>query len=416
MINLLALPLLAGLNLQSGDTSDPVAVTGGFEAGVCAWPSVVSLLTESGVRCSAVLVHPRVVLTAAHCLSIDPVARFGFGESDVAGSPPVRTAVPSECVAHPDFDLGSLEADVAFCVLPEPVDDVPIIPILEEERQDLVVPGRPVTMIGFGSTFALGRGESTGSGFKKFVGGTIDLVEPYPFVLIGSETGSDGPCFGDSGGPTMMQLDDGTWRVIGVASTLYDPGDLPPPVLEGNFCGTGGAYTGVAGFVPWLEAASGFDLAPCADSGLDGECLCGAADPARADGDWEQGCAQQRRSSCEPGAEGTSTGTDGDTTAATDTSASSSGRDGATGGEGTAGGARPGSSSGGASASAGASSADASGKADDASDEGGCAVRGSPRTTGGDAAAIAALFGLLIARRKKRPRPNALARRQESVR
>ncbi len=408
VINLLALPLLAGLNLQSGDTSDPVAVTGGFEAGECAWPSVVSLLTESGVRCAAVLVHPRVVLTAAHCLSIDPVARFGFGESDVGGSPPVRTAVPSECVAHPDFDLDSFQADVAFCVLPEPVDDVPIVPILEEERQDLVVPGRPVTMIGFGSTFALGRGESTGSGFKKFVGGTIDLVEPYPFVLIGSETGSDGPCFGDSGGPTMMQLDDGTWRVIGVASTLYDPGDLPPPVLEGNFCGAGGAYTGVAGFLPWLEAASGFDLAPCADSGLDGDCLCGAADPGVAEGSWERGCGVAQRSSCDPDSEGTSTGpdTDGDADSAGDASSSGSGANETGAGAGTSGdsmGSDSSSSVGGVSASQGASSDDANGDDAGASEgSAGCAVHRSRRAPGGSGAALLLLFGLFAAGRRTR--------------
>lgn len=51
---------------NSGDSS--VKIYGGAESPANAWPSTVGITTNSDLFCSGTAIHPRVVITAAHCL------------------------------------------------------------------------------------------------------------------------------------------------------------------------------------------------------------------------------------------------------------------------------------------------------------------------------------------------------------
>ena len=56
--------------------ADPTPIIGGRVAEVCEWPSTVAVENRSST-CTASLVHPRLIITAAHCGAMTEV---NFGE------------------------------------------------------------------------------------------------------------------------------------------------------------------------------------------------------------------------------------------------------------------------------------------------------------------------------------------------
>ena len=82
-----------------------LSIYGGEPTGECRWSNVVSL----GQRCSGVLVHPELVLYAAHCGVDIQEIRYDGGTRSVA-----------QCAAFPGAQPGG--TDLAFCRLREPVD------------------------------------------------------------------------------------------------------------------------------------------------------------------------------------------------------------------------------------------------------------------------------------------------------
>ena len=285
---------LAWVLFASGDPS----IVNGTAAGACEFPSAVAIIEEdeTPVMCSGTLVHPNVVTLAAHCIIPErPIVAVGFGEDGLA---PARTIPVDECVPHPNY-AGSGFPDIAYCTLTQAVDDVPIVPILAGCEADVLEVGLEVTIVGYGSTYGtvngMGEVEATGVGPKRWTTQTIDLVEPdYDEVAMVGEDGSDSACFGDSGGPALVELEDGTWRVFGAASRLYDPGGFPPPQEEGNYCGIGVIYGWLSHRLEWFEDETGYDLTPCheADGSWDPGAGCGdfPTEPHAGHGSWGDGC------------------------------------------------------------------------------------------------------------------------------
>ena len=61
----------------------------------------------------------------------------------------------------------------------------------------------------------------------------------------------------------MIQLSDGTWRVIGAGSRLHPESPSQEP---GNDCGFGAVYSTYAHLIDWIEDESGYDVSPCHDA------------------------------------------------------------------------------------------------------------------------------------------------------
>ncbi len=266
---------------------------------MCEWPSAVAILEddETPVMCSGSLIAPDIVLTAAHCLNPErPIVAIGFGEAGQVFGEPAFTVAPDECVAHPDY-TGFGYTDIAYCRLSEPVTEVPIVPLLAGCEIDVLQPGQTVTIVGFGATWGTYDPKtdavlSMGVGAKRYTTQTIDFVDPEIVeVNMLGPNGSQSACFGDSGGPALVELDDGTWRVFGAGSHLYDPGGLPAPIEPDNICGAGVAYANASAVIDWLESDSGVDLTPCWD-GDEYVLGCGGQPmtPGVASGTWKTSC------------------------------------------------------------------------------------------------------------------------------
>jgi V8-like Glu-specific endopeptidase len=177
-------PIVGGVK----DTGDPaVVLLVGYQAG-------------SYALCTAELVSPHIVVTAAHC--VDPAVlgeptMFAIFVGDDFNNPAQQMApenfVPvTETHFDPAWDANDVGAghDVAVAVLAKPLGIQPI----EMNRAPLEVSdiGSPVRLVGYGITSVLGNGEA-----KRQVTTPIKTIDP---VLVTAGDATHNTCEGDSGG------------------------------------------------------------------------------------------------------------------------------------------------------------------------------------------------------------------------
>ncbi|MBT6179459.1 MAG: trypsin-like serine protease [Deltaproteobacteria bacterium] len=131
-------------------------------------------------------------------------------------------------------------ADIALVYLAEKISNVAPSRVLQPRQSDLLKAGTPVTIVGFGQRSATpGHGES---GYKVSAQSIMTEVG-YGEIKVGSDPSLPQQCFGDSGGPTFLELGDNRPVVIGVTSRGYDWGD----------CTKGGVETRTDIFFEWLD-------------------------------------------------------------------------------------------------------------------------------------------------------------------
>lgn len=262
----LAAALILSPTLAAADAPSAPRIWNGTPAGECDWPSIVQMEDS----CTGTLVHPQVVIYASHCGADYGTVFFGEGVGNVGGS-----AETEFCVSRSggNFEYG---LDYAVCKLKEPVQGVPIVPILMGCETAALKIGETVTMVGFGEAEP-----PLEYGVKRVAQSTIQQFDNDEIFVV-SDDGMD-TCFGDSGGPVLIRLADGTWRVFGITS--YGISDE---------CGTGTWYSMMHTDLAWFEAQVGLDITPChtADGVWDPTAGCGnfPTDPGTGVGDWATAC------------------------------------------------------------------------------------------------------------------------------
>ena len=216
----LALTLLAACAAppsDSGARADPIV--GGYDVTDGGFAAVYMLRSEfdNGVRagCTATLITPRTLLTAAHC--VDPrkagatsvqLFAVGLAVAPIATDPAWVQA--TEARFHPQYVPSDLFTyDIAVVLLPAASS---VTPVPYSARDATGLMGQPLTAVGYG----IASEGATDYGTRRAVGLTVrDVTAKH--VVLGDQT-AKGICDGDSGGPSLVLFGDGVTRVIGVHS------------------------------------------------------------------------------------------------------------------------------------------------------------------------------------------------------
>ena len=166
-------------------------------------------------RCSATLIAPRTLLTAAHCA--DPAMLGATTLTLVASNAPTAAEVipgtntvrVTQTRLHPRWNAAAgLGSDLALALLESPQSTAPS-PWNKSPLTGLG--GEPVRAVGYGAD-----APDAGTGTRRTVDLTIRQLSPE-LISLGNFV-DKGICHGDSGGPTFHTFGDGVERLIGVHS------------------------------------------------------------------------------------------------------------------------------------------------------------------------------------------------------
>ena len=187
--------LVAGCSGAIGVQQD--AIVGGTPTN--AWPEVAALRIEGAFHCSGVLVGPRLLATAGHCVygyEFDP-APFDVAFGPDANAPDATTAVEA-LVAHPEHGTNP-SYDIGVVILAE---DAPVAPVPwnEVELDDAAL---GLTLVGYGDTSVDDPGTER---LRREV--DVDLAELTSTALRWNHD-DKGTCHGDSGGGAYADLGGG---------------------------------------------------------------------------------------------------------------------------------------------------------------------------------------------------------------
>lgn len=235
--------------------------------------------------CTAVLVSPRWLLTAAHCkINTSDLAVVGGGSYQTGARIGIEKVFNFKQTFYGDFDR-----DIGLVLLKRKAPYGSSFAILNEDKV-LPLSGAYARVIGYGRTSFNGAGKLGGAGILRSVDVPIvkqgvcrwafhaDLDLTSDMVCAGKK-GCDA-CLGDSGGPLVQYNEKGRMVVVGIVSA-------------GILCGSGfypGIYMRVASFLRGIRSFGvEFDVGSGVQLGEDGQRMQRQSSGKRRRGSWKAG-------------------------------------------------------------------------------------------------------------------------------
>ncbi|MCL4826883.1 MAG: serine protease [Caldilinea sp.] len=251
--------LLVGGVAAQAPANDP-DILGGREAQPGAYPWQVALVSRfqpnafQGQFCGGSLIAEDWVLTAAHCTEGKEVSMIDVLVGAHRLSDSGMRIASAQIVPHPDYDPTELNNDLALIRLSTPVTYTPIslyAAISGTSELDFL----RATVIGWGAKSSSGWSYEYPDALREV---SLPLVDNArcgrnvyfttitdAMLCAGYETLTMGACYGDSGGPLMVQQPDASWRQIGIVS--WGPSGC---TADGMY----DVFTRVSHFTTWIEA------------------------------------------------------------------------------------------------------------------------------------------------------------------
>lgn len=206
--------------------------------------------------CTGALVHPRVVLTAAHCA--DNISRVFVGGRQISDLGSGQVIGVEKVFVHPDYRKTQIPShDICVLLLSADAQEAPIA--LAET--DIINKETSMVLVGFGSDDPNGL---TGFGTKRYADAVHTFTSDLPAQEIERlqslhgfhntyefHTGRKGlgidTCYGDSGGPAYTKDENagGAIKLAGLTSRGAFSIDVD--------CGDGGIYTRVNPYLSWIS-------------------------------------------------------------------------------------------------------------------------------------------------------------------
>ncbi len=155
-----------------------------------------------------------------------------------------RSKSISACEDEFYFSIGtkglSDGADIALVYLTNPIYDVTPSKVMQAADAGILKADTPVTIVGYGQRSP--QAGTPDAGYKVEAESLLTEVG-YGEIKVGNDPSMPQQCYGDSGGPTFLDVGEKEPVLIGVTSRGYDWGD----------CNKGGIETRADIFFTWLD-------------------------------------------------------------------------------------------------------------------------------------------------------------------
>ncbi len=214
--------------------SETPDILGGREAEPGAWPWQVALVNSlqenafNGQFCGGTLIDDEWVLTAAHCVDGAEASLIDVLVGAHRLSDSGARIASTQIIPHPDYDPTALYNDLALIRLSTPVTYTPIS-LFEAISGTTELDYMRATVIGWGAKNASDYSLEYPDALREV---SLPLVSQErcarnllwygtiteKMICAGYETLTMGACYGDSGGPLMVQKADATWAQVGIVS------------------------------------------------------------------------------------------------------------------------------------------------------------------------------------------------------
>lgn len=169
--------------------------------------------------CTATVVSPHVLVTAAHCIGGDFPNRgagytyWVYGGTSVTADPSPKLLEVTSATFDPDYTKGS--HDIGVAILAKPIAGISPVAIHRGAIDDTFT-GKVVRVVGYGSTDD--STTQTGSGTRRQTTTSIKAVLDETLDYPG---GASQVCSGDSGGPNLMTIG-GVEAIVAITSAGHD--------------------------------------------------------------------------------------------------------------------------------------------------------------------------------------------------